>query len=282
MKDFESIYSKLCINYKPQVDRIAEEHKAISKEAFKKVFTIFVIAAVILGVIGYYIHNYMILFLLAFFIMPLLIAFFIIRAIKINKSDAIYEDLPLKIYRSVLEELPYHLTYNNIDKMSQEEYDSYGFEKYSDFMSYLHFTGIFNEKNPFKMNYVGVTVGHGEDTYYPFRGYVVVVDLNNDKQIDVMIKDKKHTYFDENMKTDQIENTIATIKELLLSYNKNTKLSCDCKIKNNKLIVRTYGNYYEMLMFHNLLNKKVLKNYYENLYVLFELTNKILNIVEES
>ena len=33
--------------------------------------------------------------------------------------------------------------------------------------------------------------------------------------------------------------------------------------------------------FDNLLNKKVLKKYYENLYVLFELTNKILNIVEE-
>ncbi len=281
MKDFESIYNKLCLNYKQQVDMVTEEYKSINKESFKKVFTIFIIAAIILGGVGYYIHNYSILFLLAFLIMPLLLVFFIIRSGKIRESNAIYEDLPLKIYRSVLEELPYELTYNNLESMSQEEYDSYEFERYSDYVSYSQFNGVFNEKNHFKMNYVGVSTGHGEDTTFPFRGYVIVVDLSDDKQIDVMINAKKHTYSDESMKTDRIENTIAKIKELLHFYNKNTILFCDCKIKNNKLIVRTYGNYYEMLKFNNLLNKKVLKNYYENLYVLFEITNKILNLVEE-
>ena len=148
-------------------------------------------------------------------------------------------------------------------------------------MSYSQFNGVFNAKNPFKMNYVGVSTGHGSDSSFLFRGYVIVVDLVDDKQIDVMIRVKNHTYSDESMKIDIIENKIENIKELLQSYNKNTILNCDCKIKNNKLIVRTYGNYYEMLRFDNLLNKKVLKEYYENLYVLFELTNKILNIVEE-
>lgn len=281
MKDFESIYNKLYLNYKQQADMIAEKYKSISIEAFKKVLTFFIIAAIILGGVGYYIHNYSILFLLAFLIMPLIIAYFIIRATKIRESNAIYEDLPLKIYRSVLEELPYGLTYNNIDNMSQEEYDSYGFERYANYMSYSQFNGVFNGNNPFKMNYVGVSIRHGEDTSYPFRGYVVVVDLHSDKQVDVMIRENNHTYSDESMKIDRIENTIAKIKELLHSYNKNTILFCDCKIKNNKLIVRTYGNYYETLKFNNLLNKKVLKNYYENLYVLFEITNKILNLVEE-
>ena len=148
-------------------------------------------------------------------------------------------------------------------------------------MSYSQFNGVFNEKNHFKMNYVGVSTGHGDDTSFPFRGYVIVVDLSDDKQIDVMINAKKHTYSDESMRFDRIEEKIKNIKELLHSYNKNTILRCDCKIKNSKLIVRTYGNYYEMLRFDNLLNKKVLKKYYENLYILFELTNKILNLVEE-
>ena len=105
--------------------------------------------------------------------------------------------------------------------------------------------------------------------------------MNDDKQINVMIQSKKHTYADENMKNEKIEYVIENIKELLTDYNKNASLSCDCKIKNNKLIVRTYGNYYEMLRFDNLLNKKALKNYYENLYNLFELTNKILNNLEK-
>ena len=260
---------------------VTQEYKSINKEAFKKVFTIFIIAFVILGGIAYYLKEYMILLFLVFLIVPLLLAFFIIRSRKIRESNAFEDELPLKIYRSILAEFPYQLTYSNIEKMSQEEYDSYEFERYSRYMSYSQFNGVFNVKNPFKMNYVGVSTGHGSDTSFPFRGYVIVVDLSDDKQIDVMIRVNNHTYSDESMKIDIIENKIENIKKLLQSYNKNTILSCDCKIKNNKLIVRTYGNYYEMLRFDNLLNKKVLKKYYENLYVLFELTNKILNIVEE-
>ena len=114
MKDFDSIYNKLCLNYKQQVDMVTEEYKLINKEALKKVFTIFIIASIILGGVSYYLNDYIILLFLAFLIVPLLIVFFIIRAKKIMASNIFDDELPLKIYRSVLEEIPYELTYNNL------------------------------------------------------------------------------------------------------------------------------------------------------------------------
>ena len=139
MKDFESIYDKLCINFKQRVDMVTDEYKSINKEAFKKVSTVFIVAAIILVVVGYYINSYMVLIILGFLLGPLAIAFLIIRGKKMSGSNAFGDELPLEIYRAILKELPYELTYTNLEKMDQEEYDSYEFESYSNYMSYSKF-----------------------------------------------------------------------------------------------------------------------------------------------
>lgn len=278
MEDFESFYNKLCLKFQQRVDIVDNEYKDIKRAALKKAGMPFLVLTLAIGAYLYYSKNYDLWYLI---ITALILCFFyfIFLVDKAKKnSTTINDELPMEIYRSILSEFPYDLSYSKENGMDKEIYDKFFKEFYSRFDSNSTISGNFGNNNYFKMCHVETSSSDEDGRTYHFRGYVVEVDLNKVKCMPVTINKKKYKYIDDNVEDSKNNYLIEKIQEYLSTNDKKVE---DCAISDNKLYIRIRSGYFEYLDNVNLLQRRGVEYIYNGLINVFDVSKEFLKIVDE-
>ena len=158
MKDFESVYSKLSINYNDRASNIKIESKRINKIALMKASICFIICAIIIYCIfnvtktnftapDYLFRNIGIIIAVPFIIS--LVYCMIVIAIEQKKSSIIDFNIIYEIHNSLLKEIPGEAVFYRDKPMTKELYELCKFEKHDGFISISSYEGMFNSKNNF-------------------------------------------------------------------------------------------------------------------------------------
>ncbi len=282
MKDFESVYNKVCLKFQEKVDYMSAEYKNLKKESFKKA-SYMIIIGLVAGIVAYqYIDIGAIFCFLPITLIATLAAYAIILGKKTKESPIVDEGIISEIFSSVLKEITPDATYYGDRGMDEQIYKMGKYERYSSYHSDTIIEGKLKDDINFKTSFVTVSVGSGDDTYYPFRGYVTDIDLRKNFNAKFMIDRKGITSIEDDKQNINVsESFTQSIIEILVKYIKEKKDLPDVTIIDNKLLIRVSSFTSEWLTINNPLNKKRLESFYNKMYDIIELTNEILDKIKE-
>ena len=282
MKDFDRIYNELYSKFKDRAEIIESEKKRANDYALKKLIKPIVLIIAIFTIIVFITKKLEILILLIFIPGPLLIYYLMSKGSKIRTNITPKMDIMDEIYNTIITNSYEGLTYCNQAKgISKETYDNGRFEKYSKYDSEAELNGILNNKNKIEMSYVATSNESFNDIYYLFRGYLLLIELNNKSNIKMRINEQKAEYLDEQSSSIKNDDTINNIQNILKEFKKENNIAADCTLINNQMYIRVLTNAFDIQGLAYILDKEILRKYYDGINKIINLANEILKSINE-
>ncbi len=283
MKDFESVYDKICLKFKERVDLVKSEYKVAKKEAFKKA-SFFLIGGIVIAIVVYFYFKFISIWPILIVTLMVTLAVFGICLDKISKSSPTLDgSILVEIYNAFLEELPPEARYIKDRGFDEQVYKMGNFEKYNHLSSNTSIEGKLKDGTNFKTSYVSVSRGHGDNIQYTYRGYITDIDLNKNFNQKFMIDRNGISPIEDgnDIKLNVAESFVNSIIEILNKYKNEKNIVADVTIVDNKLLVRVMAIYSEWLTIDNPLSKQKLEAFYNDFYKIFELLEEIVNKIKE-
>ena len=283
MKDFESVYNKICLKFKERVDLVNSEYKVAKKEAFK-IARYFLIGGALLTIGAYYYFKIPAVLAIIPATLVATLAAYAIKLDKISKSSPTLDgSILVDIYNAVLSELSPGARYIKDRGFDEQVYEMGDYASYDSLSSDTSVEGKLKDGTSFKTAYVVASKGKGEDLTYTFRGYVTDIDLSKNFNEKFMIDDDGISPLEDgnDVKLNVDESFVKSISEMLKNYKIENKTNADVTIINNKLLIRVNSIYAEWITISAPLNKKRLEAFYNNMYEILELSNNIVNKIKE-
>ena len=283
MKDFESVYDKICLKFKERVDLVNSEYKAAKKEAFK-IARYFLIGGAILTIGTYYYFKTPAVLAI---MLATIVAALVVYATKLDKisksSPTLDGSILVDIYNAVLSEFSPGARYIKDRGFDEQVYDMGDYDSYDRLSSDSSVEGKLKDGTSFKTAYVVTSKGNGENLTYTFRGYVTDIDLSKNFNQKFMIDDDGISPLEDgnDVKLNVDESFVKSISEMLKNYKIENKTNADVTIIDNKLLIRVNSIYAEWITISAPLNKKRLEAFYNNMYEILELSNNIVNKIKE-
>ena len=289
MKDFDRIYDELYSQFKDKAEFIESEKKKANNYALKKLIKPIVLIIAIFIILVLITKQLEFLILLIFIPGPLLIYYFMAKGSKIRTNITPNMDIMDKIYNAIITNSFEGLKYCNQTKgISKETYDNGCFEKYSKYYSDAELEGILNNKNKIEMSYVATSNEFMEgskrpfkDIHYLFRGYVLLIGLTNNSNIKIRMNEQKVEFLDEQSSSIKNDDLINNIQNILKKFKKENNIAADCTLINNQMYIRVLTNAFGIQGLDYILDKEILRKYYDGINKIINLANEILKNINE-
>ena len=161
------------------------------------------------------------------------------------------------------------------------------FEKYEKYYSEAELKGVLNNSNKFEMSYV-VTYNKylnskrvDDDIHYTFRGYLLLIELNEKRNMQIRIDDKKIVLLNKQAETIKYDYLINNIQNVLKEFKKKNNKVTDCTLINGNMYVRIAMD--GLGIDHGLnyiLDKENIREYYNGINELICLANELLKTIQ--
>ncbi|MBE6158666.1 MAG: hypothetical protein E7159_02455 [Firmicutes bacterium] len=288
MKDFDKIYDELYSLYKDKTELIENEKKQADNYALKKMIKPIVSIIVIFIFLVLITKSLEILILLIFIPGPLWIYYCMSKGSKIRANITHNMDIMDEIYNTIITNSYEGLMYSNQAKgISKETYDNGCFENYTNYYSEAELNGILNNKNKIEMSYVATSNEYKDrdkrpfkEVHYLFRGYLLLIVLNNKSNIKMRISEKKVEYLDSQGTSIKNDDMINNIQNILKEFKKENNIATDCTFINNQMYLRVLTNSFSIQV-DNILDKENLRKYFDSINKIINLANEILKEIDE-
>ncbi len=289
MKDFDRIYDELYSQFKDKAEFIESEKKKANNYALKKLIKPIVLIIAIFIILVLITKQLEFLILLIFIPGPLLIYYFMAKGSKIRTNITPNMDIMDKIYNAIITNSFEGLKYCNQTKgISKETYDKGCFEKYGKYYSDAELEGILNNKNKIEMSYVATSNEYMDrnkrpfkDIHYLFRGYVLLIGLTNNSNIKIRMNEQKVEFLDEQSSSIKNDDMINNIQNILKKFKKENNIAADCTLINNQMYIRVLTNAFGIQGLDYILDKEILRKYYDGINKIINLANEILKNINE-
>ena len=316
MKTFDKIYEELQSSDNNELNALWKEAKSKGEKAnkisLKICLIIDILAIIIFFISGIKINS-------IFFIMPVLIwvlvinlfVYVIVKAIFSGKETNKYHQK----YKGVVINKLMNNFYDNLEYFPNKEmpeyiYDKLQYEYYDSYESEDYMEGQINNKYSIQMAEVFTqeeqeyTDSEGETQtreITKFHGLFAKIVMDKSINSELKIMQNGTFIFDKSLKMDSSEfekhfdvkasNQIigmqlltADVMEELIDFENKTKMKFDIVIKENELYLRFHsGDMFEPRNIKNgALDKKTIEKYFYMLNFTYNLSNKLINVVNET
>ena len=288
MKEFEEIYNDLYSRFNDKAEHMNELVKEIKMYALKKLVKPIIVIILLLTILIFITKKIELLILLVFIPGPLLMYYYIVKGSKIRTTYTHNMDIMDQIYNIIINDGFEGLTYCNHTKgIDKSTYDIGLFEKYEKYYSEGELKGVLNNSNKFEMSYV-VTYNKylnskrvDDDIHYTFRGYLLLIELNEKRNMQIRIDDKKIVLLNKQAETIKYDYLINNIQNVLKEFKKKNNKVTDCTLINGKMYVRIAMD--GLGIDHGLnyiLDKENIREYYNGINELICLANELLKTIQ--
>ena len=119
-----------------------------------------------------------------------------------------------------------------------------------------------------------------KDIHYTFRGYLLLVQLNKTTNMQIRINDKKIELLNKQDSSTKDDYIINNIQNILKEFKQKNNIATDCTLINDKMYVRVASNALGIHGLDYILDKEILKKYYEGINEMINLANELLRILQ--
>ena len=288
MKDFEEIYNGLYSEFNNKAEHMNDELKEIKNYSLKKLIKPIIIIVIFFTILILVTKKFELLFLLLFIPGPLLIYYFMAKGSKIRTTYTPNMDIMNQIYNKLISDSFDGLTYCNQSKgIDKSTYDNVFFGEYDKYDSEAELKGVLNNSNNLEMSYVATSKEYMDgskrpfkDIHYTFRGYLLLVQLNKTTNMQIRINDKKIELLNKQDSSTNDDYIINNIQNILKEFKQKNNIATDCTLINDKMYVRVASNALGIHGLDYILDKEILKKYYDGINEMINLANELLRILQ--
>ena len=288
MKDFEEIYNGLYSEFNDKAEHMNDELKEIKNYSIKKLVKPIIIIIIFFTILILITKKFELLFLLLFIPGPLLIYYFMAKGSKVRTTYTPNMDIMNQIYNKIINDSFDGLTYCNQTKgIDKSTYDNGLFGEYDKYYSEAELKGVLNNSNKLEMSYVATSKEYMDgskrpfkDIHYTFRGYLLLIELNKKTNMQIRINDKKIELLNKQDSSTKDDYLINNIQNILKEFKQKNNIATDCTLTNDKMYVRVATNALGIHGLDYILDKEILKKYYDEINEMINLANELLKILQ--